>query len=292
MSFVVLRQIRWAFLAVLWAATIAPAVAAQEWTIDDANPSSSIPSAEVRQNAPLQLAQFLFELTDRGEKSLSSGDHARAARYFEAVVRLLPEQSIGHAKLCEALAHAGAIEEALMACQEALVRPGVRVQDYVQFLAVTLIKPGSVSPEAVQAFDATLAHLEKEGVQSPDAQRLNCQLALSLNDTARLSTCVKRLEATAPEDSRSAGYAWVQAMRAHDEKRARAAFDRLTHLHHDPAKLGEMKDSMAKEFPDRSLWYWAAGLGLVAVASAGLFLALRLRATPAGPTNPTLERAS
>ncbi len=280
-------RLAWMLLAVLWSCGMAPMVAAEEWPIDDANPSASIPSAEERRKAPLELGRWLFEVTDRAEKALSSGDYARAARYFEAVVRLLPEQSIGHAKLCEARAHAGAIEEALSACREALERPGVRVQDYVRFLAVTLVRPGTVPAEAVQRFDEVLEHVEKEGVQSAEAQQLNCQLALRQNDDSRLTTCVGKLERWAPSDPATAAYTWARAMRLHDEKGARAAFERARELHHDPQKLEAMQAAMTTEFPSRDVWYWAAA-GLFTLAGLGLLLALRFRTTPQRPTSPTL----
>jgi tetratricopeptide (TPR) repeat protein len=279
-------------IALLGAVITAPGAAAEKWPIDDANPSASIPSPEVRAKAPMEYGHWLFELTARGEKALSDGDHARATRYFEAVVRLLPEESIGHAKLCEARAGAGAIEEALPECQEAIERPGARVQDYVQFLAVTLARPQAVPAERVIAFDEALDHMEQENVQSAEAQRLNCQLALRQGDDARLATCVDKLTHWAPNDAKTAAFSWARAIRLRDEKGARAALRRAKELGHDPARLKEMQATMTKAFSTNSVWYLAIGSFALALAGLGLLLVLRWRTTPVRPASGALEQVS
>lgn len=261
-----------------------------ELVIDDAHPAAALGTEQERAADPMRTGAVVMELIERANAALTAGDGPRAARYFEAIVSAAPEQALGHRKLCEAKSLAQDFDGAVLACRATLERPGATVEDHLRHLAVLLTRPTPPTAADIAAVDASLAHLGEQNAATADFLDLSCQFAQRLNDSDRLAACVRRLEAIAPEDARTAAYAWARAMRAHDEKRARAAFARARGFNHDPRKLEEMQTMMATEFPSRAIWYWAAGL--VTLVGVGLLLSLRRRATAGPPASRTLDRVS
>lgn len=261
-----------------------------EVAIDDANPMAALGTEQDRAANPLRTGAVLMEILERADAALTAGDGARAARYFEAVVSAVPEQALGHRKLCEARSLAEDFDGALRACRGALERPGATVEDHLRHLALLVIRPTQPSSEDIEAADRSLAHIEEQQAITPDVLDLSCQLAQRLSDQARLAACVQRLEAIAPRDSRTAAYGWALALRTHDEAAAQAAFERARALQHDPQKLDKMRARMKQEFPSRGPWYWAAGL--LMLMGMGLLWSLRPRGKAQSTPGRALERAS
>jgi hypothetical protein len=280
--------------ALLLVATLGLAQTAQAESqapdVDDANPAAALGSETERDANPMRTGAVLMELIERADAALKAKDGARAVRYFEAVVSAVPEQALGHRKLCEARSVAGDVEGAIQACRAALQREGSTVSDHLRHLALVVARSAEPRPDDIVAVDQSLSHLEETRSTTADALDLSCQLALRLGDSERLSTCVQRFESLVPNDSRSAAYGWAEAMRAHDESSARVALDRARVLGHDPQKLEEMKLAMRREFPARNWWYWAAGS--VALVGLGLLARIWFRTTPRRPTPRSLEHTT
>ena len=145
------------------------------------------------------------------EEATGSGDHAAAARAWEAVTRALPQRAYGFARLCDALEAAGQREQALAACRAALVTQGTTAADYTHLVKLLVDKPGPLSASDRRQIDVALGALDKQPQTALIAERVRCDVAAHDHDRAALEACTAKLSALAPDDWRTTAFAWALA---------------------------------------------------------------------------------
>ena len=250
--------------------------------IDDANPAASVPTAKERDAEPLKFGYFLQELIDRAQRASMRGDHQAAARYYVALAKAVPDRATAFGKLCESLEAAGMRERARTACSEALAREGVRVEDFIRFVRLTLTKPGALTDAEVKEADAAVEHLTAQPGAELGGHHLACELATRLAGTDRLERCTAALVAAAPTDPKTVYFQWALAIRREDRAQARALVDRARAA--GMAEAGVTKMSQATDELSPGGWlglrYWKTG-ALLLLLVIGMTLTLTRRRSTA-----------
>jgi hypothetical protein len=254
--------------------------------IDDANPASSVPSPQQRDAEPLKFGYFLQELIDRAQRATLAGDHQKAARYYVAIAKAVPDRATGFGKLCEALEAAGMRERALTSCGQALAREGVRVEDFVRFVRLTLAKPGALTEAEVKEADSAVKHLTAQPGAALTGHHLACELATRLEGTDRLERCTAALVAAAPQDPKTVYFQWALAVRRKDRDQARTLVERARATGMGEAGVTKMRQATDELSPGGwlGLRYWKTGLLLLLLVIGMTVTLTRARATRSAPT--------
>ncbi len=183
--------------------------------IDVEHPEKSIPGDRERNADPLQFGYWLQDVTQDAQKAAARGDHVAAARFYEALALAVPDRAIGLVKACEEDEAAGDLDKAIDACGGALLRDGLRVQDYARFVGLVLSRPGALREKDVAALHAVLDHMKSESVGRDAAADLECQVGTRISDASMLQECTGLLAARAPDDARTLTYEWALAVMQH-----------------------------------------------------------------------------
>ena len=233
--------------------------------IDDANPAASVPSPKERDAEPLKYGYFLQELIDRAQRATMRGDHQAAARYYVALAKAVPDRATAFGKLCESLEAAGMRERALTSCGQALAREGVRVEDFMRFVRLTIAKPGALTEAEVKEADAAVNHLAAQPEAALGGHHLACELATKLEGTERLERCTAALVAAAPQDPKTVYFQWALAVRRKDCDQARALVERARATGMTEAGVTRMSQATDELSPGGwlGLRYWKTGLLLL-----------------------------
>jgi tetratricopeptide (TPR) repeat protein len=197
-----------------------------EYAIDDANPEASVPSQEKANSNPIQFGYLIQDLLDRADAATKRKDHAAAVRYYRAIVKAVPDKSVGLAKLCQAYEANGEIDTALKACGVALTKDGVTVDDHLRFARLMLGRPGALTKEEGGLLQSTISHLRRQPGGQARAEQLQCDLALKVGDGPMLEACASTLGKLAPDDPRTIGYQWALALQQRDRDQARLLLER------------------------------------------------------------------
>jgi hypothetical protein len=138
--------------------------------VNDDDPLQNIPSDEERNQHPLEFGYYLQDLIARAQGALQKKDWARAAKYFETIARIVPNQAITFSRLCTCYAELGRIDVAAANCGRATQLPGALVIDHLRFAKYTLQKAKFTTDDAAN-IDASLAFLraQKPELMTPPA---------------------------------------------------------------------------------------------------------------------------
>jgi hypothetical protein len=252
--------------------------------INDADPGSSVPDDLARAQQPLQFGYFIQDLTARAEAATKRGDHAAAARYYEALAKTAPDVAIAPRRLCESLQAAGDLPNAVKACRTALTKGGAVVADFARFVSLALMQPDPLPVGEKDELDAVLKHLdEKAGMGfAGELSVLHCEVALRFHDRPALEKCTSTLGNLAPNDAKTVSFQWALAVDRHDRDAALQLIDRAKTLGVGEEGLATMTratDAMHR----RRVTLWA----LIGVGAAAVLLvavgATRRRATARRP---------
>ena len=143
------------------------------------------------------------------------------ARYYRALAKAVPTESVGFSKLCEALEAAGEREQAIAACRDALGREGAQLKDYVRFVHLLLGKATSLSPDETQDVLQIVQHLKEAPDTKAAGTELECEYALRANDVKLMRSCSAELAGPGTEDPATISIQWNLAMRNGDVGEAR-----------------------------------------------------------------------
>jgi hypothetical protein len=287
------RQMRTGSLAACMAMAIGGSIAtwpsrAEAVPIDDAHLETSVEAVR-RSGNPMALADLLMDLTKRAEDATRHGEHQAAAQLWRAVTLAVPERTYGYSRLCDALEAIGQIEDALTACRTAIVRQGPMASDYTHFVRLLLARSPRLSDEDRRQIGVALAQLDSEPRAAMIATRVRCDLATHEHDIPALEACTAKLQATAPDDWRTATFAWALAFEKKDRAalpmrldRARAAgapADVLARLTAGTQALGALPS-----WKGRALRWAIAGVGSFWLL-LGFFALLRRRSALGRPAS-------
>lgn len=199
------------------------------FAIDDANPEGNVPSVAQRNAAPLDFAAYIMELSERADRAGKRGDHVAVAKYYRAITKSVPDRALGYSQLCAAYEAAGARDEALEACANALSRTGVTLADFSHYVRLVLAERGEISPQRIKDLDALMSHLKLSVRDSLVPAQLRCEVGVRLLDVGRLQECTASLGKLAPDDPKTLGYEWTLALRRHDYAAATLIVERSKH---------------------------------------------------------------
>lgn len=260
-----------------WAA---PSTEAPRFPINDRNPEENIPGEAQRKARPHDFREFLRELIERASAATERGDHLAAARYYSALAKAQPGESLGFSQLCRSLESLGELEGAMDACGDALSRAGVGVDDVSHYVRLVLGKGGPLSgTERARVDDQIrrLRHLEGGRVA---ADQLQCELAQRVGDVAMLEECTASLSAVAAGDPRTIAFEWRLAMDRREHSRAADLVEQARRAGLAPQALRDMETATSAVSPG---WRQLAGdvrLMLLAFLVGGALLLRRSLLAP------------
>lgn len=245
-----------------------------KYPIDDADPVSSVPTPETRDKDPLEYGYFLMDLGDRADHALARGDHAAAAKYYAAVVKAVPDMSVGYSKACTEYEAANDLDRATEYCAGALTGQGVTLADFSHYARVVLAKPGDPSPKDVTNLNSVVAHLKEKPESRSVAWDIECNLGVRLADRVRLETCAPALAKLAPNEPKVVFYQWVLALQHRDYATAWKLVDVAKSSRKEPERAKEMAEATFRATPlwRRGFRDWRVG----AVVAMALFGALAI----------------
>jgi hypothetical protein len=252
--------------------------------IDDADPESSVPDDLARAQQPLQFGYFIQDLTARAESATKRGDHAAAARYYEALAKTAPDVAIAPRRLCESLQAAGDLPNAVKACRTTLTKGGAVVADFARFVSLVLMQPDPLPVGEKSELDAVLEHLDGKadvGFAS-ELSVLHCEVALRFHDRPALEKCTRALGNLAPNDAKTVSFQWALAVERHDRGAALELIERAKTLGVGADGLATMTRATDAMRRRRAVRWGLIGVGAVAglLVAAG---AMRRRATAQRP---------
>jgi tetratricopeptide (TPR) repeat protein len=245
-----------------------------KYPIDDANPVSSVPTLAQRDKDPLEYGYFLMDLGDRADHALARGDHAAAAKFYAAVVKAVPDMSVGYSKACTEYEAAHDLDTATEYCAGALTGQGVTLADFSHYARVVLAKPGDPSQKDVTNLSSVIAHLKEKPESRSVAWDIECNLGVRLADRTRLETCAPELAKLAPNEPKVVFYQWVLALQHRDYAAAWKLVDRAKSTNQEPERAKEMAEVTFRATPiwRRGFRDWRVG----ALIAGALFGALAL----------------
>ena len=130
--------------------------------IDEEDPEASVPGPDKAKANPIEFGYMIQDFLTRAEAATKEGNHARAVRYYRAVIKAVPDRAIGLARLCESYEKLGDRERAIKACGIALGLEGVRLEDHARYVRLVLGKPGPVADKDREYLLEVLTHLRQQ----------------------------------------------------------------------------------------------------------------------------------
>jgi hypothetical protein len=261
--------------------------------INDDDPESSVPTPEQAMKNPLNMGYLLMALADRADVAAQRKDHSKEAKYYRAMVKAVPDRSIGYRRACAAHDLAHELDKAIEMCRGTLGAGGVTIEDHLQFLRMLLKKPTLLSATEIADADAVVARLkddlklgENEAGRKliADAQ---CQIGAKLEDAARLEGCITELRELKAEPAKLHTFEWARAVAAGDVADAQEVIEQAREAGLPPAALFAMERGLekAKEVSSKQLLPPALRKWWPALLTAGL-LVLALIALKARRSRP------
>jgi hypothetical protein len=193
-----------------------------DFAIDDRDPAHTVPSATEAERKPLQMGYLLMDLSDRAEHAIQLGDHAKAAQYYRALIKVVPERAISYSRACREHEAAGQVNDAIEMCRLALGKSGVKLEDHTRFVRVMLRKDGALSAAEIADIDAVIERIRTDGGQ--DGKRVaavfDCDLGVRIEDPKRTSAGIASLQQLKQPTAQIVAYQWALALMEHDLDRA------------------------------------------------------------------------
>jgi len=138
----------------------------KKFQVDDADPLASIPSDAERDKNPIEYAHFLQDVIARAERALEKKDYATAAKYHEALAKMVPDRAVSFSRLCVDYGRLDQPDKAALNCGKAIQLGGAKVIDHIRFVNFSLQK-AEFTAEDTKAVDASLAHLRAYAAANP-----------------------------------------------------------------------------------------------------------------------------
>jgi len=253
--------------------------------INDKDPEGSVPTPQQRDADPLNYAYFVMDVTARAEKAVKQEDYKTAVRYFRALVKAVPNRSIGYAKLCKAYEALGDWPNALENCRIALAHDGVTDGDYARYAHLLMEHKTRLAVTDVQDLDAIVQQLRTATPHSNTGDVVECEVGLKLHDKQRLQRCTANLVASAPSDPKTLSFQWAYSVERGDYAGAKALLERLKQTAISPKALQKMEEatSLARPWWKRALrsWWALSVLVLIVLAAAITLMSRRHQQQPA-----------
>lgn len=262
-----------------------------KFPISDTDPVSSVPPPEKRDEDPLNYGYFLMDLGYKAVSAAQRGDHAAAARFYEAGIKADPDTAVPFFKACEQYEALGNLDKAAETCGAALSKPGARLADYSHYARILFDKPSGLEQKDIADLDAVVGHLKG----GPDAGHaaaydIECQLGARLDDLVRLQDCAPALAKMGPNDPKATFFQWVLAIKKKDYPAALGFVKQAKERANDPEHRAEALRMEKATLEAMPLWRkgfgfrdWRVGATLTGLLAIGLTLLL-MRRSPVSKT--------
>jgi hypothetical protein len=241
--------------------------------INDKDPVSSVPSPAERDRDPLAYAYFIMDITARAERATKYEDYKTAALYLKALVKAVPNKSIGYSKLCAAYEALQDWPNALEVCRAALGYEGVKDSDYAKYAHILMEHKPKLAAEEIADLDAIVLQLRSASPPSPAADLVECEVGVKLHDKTRLQRCTANLAARNPVDAVTLSFQWAYAVERGDYNGAKSLITQLRQTTANASVIKRMEDATALALP---LWKRALRWPFALVVVGGLALATLL----------------
>jgi tetratricopeptide (TPR) repeat protein len=253
--------------------------------VDDEHPDSNIPTDAERNADPLEFGYWLQDVALKGEHASKRGNHYAAARFYDTLIKAVPDRAIGYVKACEEYKAAGAMDQAINRCGQALLFDGLRVHDYVEFIDLVVSKPGKLSDKEVGALGQVIEHMKNDPAAQPWIDDLECEVGARTANVAQLKECTSGLAVHKPTAPKTISYEWALAMASGDSRSAETILGTASAAGVAPADIEEMKKQIAALRMRSALRITAitAAVGLLLAGIAVALRALLARRRPAIP---------
>jgi hypothetical protein len=220
---------------------VASAEPSTRFVINDRNPEENLPGEAQRKANPHQFRLLLQELIDRASAATQRGDHLTAARYYSALAKAKPGESLGHARLCRSLESLGELEGAMEACADALAGEGATIDDFTHYVRLVLGKSGPLNATERARVETQIGRLRRTEGGRLAADQLQCELGMRLGDVSILEECTAALAALAASDPKTITFEWALAMQKRQSGRAAQLVDRARRAGLAPQALRDME---------------------------------------------------
>lgn len=268
-----------------------------DWKIDDQHPENSIPTQEMIARDPLEMGYWLMDLTSKAQAASKRGDHAAAIRYFAAMAKAVPDRAISYSKLCKEYRALGDMPNALMNCAAAASIPGAQVDDFTQYIALVLAKPGKLSDKDVASLNVAVKRLRAIPQAADVVNENECAVGVRTGNIDMLGECVPPLVAKSPNDPLTLMAQWSLALQQADTRTLRDIIDRAKAAQMPPEQITRLEEQLAAAGPaeTRKLLLSAVLIACLVVALGALLVLLRGRnrlptdADLAGPKAPPAD---
>ncbi|HSY22067.1 MAG TPA: hypothetical protein VK841_08140 [Polyangiaceae bacterium] len=255
------------------------------WRVDDNAPETKIPPDSERNADPLEFGYWLQDVALKAERASHRGDHPTAARFYKTLAIAVPDRAVGFTKMCSEYEAMGDHDQAIAACGAALLRDGLVVQDYLNYVQLVTAKPGRLSDAQVKTLDEVVKQMRQDPASEGAADGVQCSIATRTSNVQKLDECTRALAQKAPDDPQTISYQWALAMeRGHfDEARALVARGRTLGLEEAPtARMQKAIDDGVAQRNERILMTVLA-VALLAAAAGTLIARMRRRVVAPSP---------
>jgi len=163
-----------------------------------------------------------MDLSDRAEHAIQLGDHAKAAAYYRALIKAVPERAVSYSRACREHEAAGQVADAIEMCRLALGKSGVKLEDHARFVRVMLRKHDALTPAEIADVDAVIQRIRAEGGEQGKsiAAAFDCDLGVRSHDPARTRSGIASLEQLKQPAAQIVAYRWALALMEKDAERA------------------------------------------------------------------------
>jgi hypothetical protein len=234
-----------------------------DFDINDADPESSVPSPAEAMKNPLHMGYLMMAFSDRAEAALKANNPAKAAKYYQAMSKAVPDR---------------AVRRAVENCRAALGKGGVLGADHLAFVRAMIKRPGTFSIAEINDVDAVIERLSGELGMAADARgrralaELKCQFSLRLAQAARLAACTEELQRLKADQATVLPYAWSLAIAQENLQEAESVLGEAKRAGLPAASIAFMekgieraKDARMTKLADQVKRWWP---GAVAIALA------------------------
>jgi tetratricopeptide (TPR) repeat protein len=254
-----------------------------EFSVDRTDPKKSLPTPEQRDGNPIQYGYHLMDLGDLADAAIAKKDFAQAAKYYDALAYALPTIAVVFRKACDYHEKANQLEQATAYCAHALTKEGATLGDFTRYADLLVGRRATLTKEQINSLRLVIDHLKKEKAEPATIARLQCELAVRIQDVPTLTLCTAALKSRAPAEGRTLSFEWALAMHTGEFDKARQIIEKARKSDLTPASLKTMEAATRAE----SAWWrplqrhWRAvvatllGAGVLAL---GALLVLRRRA--------------
>jgi tetratricopeptide (TPR) repeat protein len=241
----------------------------KKWPIDDAHPDSNIPSEKERNADPLAFGYWLQDVALKGEHASKLGDHETAARFYMALTKAVPDRATGFVKACQEYEAAGLLEQAIEACGQALLRPGLVLRDYTHFIELVLSQQGPLSDKDKAALANVLAHMREDAASAGVIDELECEVGSRTSNVQQLTECVAALVKKAPDSPKTVVYQWNLAVALGHTLEAEKLVTRAQAVGVSADDLAKMKQATESHAMENAVRAILVAFALAFLAAAG-----------------------